>query len=147
MTESVMTSNKPYLLRAFYEWIVDNDLTPYILVDTSGKDVVVPEQFISENKITLNIAPRAVAELDVGNAFVMFNARFNGSPMQVEFPVESVLAIYARENEQGMVFPIVQSESQSENDGELSDDKQPSATISPITVAAKKKKPTLTVVK
>lgn len=99
-----VTPSQPYLLRAIYEWIVDNSLTPYILVDASNDDVHVPQEYIENGKIVLNIAPRAVSNLDLGNTEVLFDARFSGQHMQVNFPVGSVLAIYAKENGQGMVF-------------------------------------------
>ena len=99
-----LTSNQPYLLRAIYEWIVDNSLTPYILVDASNDDVHVPRQFVENGKIVLNIAPRAVSNLELRNEQVLFDARFSGQPMQVILPMHAVLAIYAKENGQGMVF-------------------------------------------
>lgn len=99
-----LTSSQPYLLRAIYEWIVDNELTPYVLVDASNDDVQVPTQYVENGKIVLNIAPRAVSNLELGNEQVLFNARFAGKPMQVMFPMQAVLAIYAKENGQGMVF-------------------------------------------
>ncbi|MEJ2397982.1 MAG: ClpXP protease specificity-enhancing factor [Gammaproteobacteria bacterium] len=99
-----MTSSQPYLLRAIYEWIVDNSLTPYILVDAGNSDVQVPQQFVENGKIVLNIAPRAVNNLQLNNEQVTFDARFSGQPMQVMLPISAVLAIYAKENGQGMVF-------------------------------------------
>lgn len=99
-----LTSSQPYLLRAIYEWIVDNSLTPYILVDASNDDVQVPRQFVEDGKIVLNIAPRAVSNLQLSNEQVLFEARFSGKPMQVMLPMRAVLAIYAKENGQGMVF-------------------------------------------
>lgn len=99
-----LTPSQPYLLRAIYEWIVDNDLTPYLLVDASNDDVHVPRQYVENGKIVLNIAPRAVNNLELSNENVNFNARFSGQAMDVIFPVDSVLAIYAKENGQGMVF-------------------------------------------
>ena len=99
-----LTSSQPYLLRAIYEWIVDNSLTPYILVDASNDDVQVPRQYVENGKIVLNIAPRAVTNLELSNEQVLFDARFSGKPMQVMLPMRTVLAIYAKENGQGMVF-------------------------------------------
>ena len=99
-----LTSSQPYLLRAIYEWIVDNSLTPYILVDASNDDVLVPRQYVENGKIVLNIAPRAVSNLELSNEQVLFDARFSGKPMQVMLPMRAVLAIYAKENGQGMVF-------------------------------------------
>ncbi len=98
------TSSQPYLIRAIYQWIIDNDLTPYLLVDASNDDVVVPRHYIENHKIILNVAPRAVTNLELGNEQVWFDARFAGNPMHVQFPVLAVLAIYAKENGQGMVF-------------------------------------------
>ncbi|HEX21878.1 MAG TPA: ClpXP protease specificity-enhancing factor [Chromatiales bacterium] len=99
-----MTSSRPYLLRAIYEWIVDNGLTPYLLVNAGYPDVRVPVEHINNGKIILNVAPEAVQALDLGTADVSFNARFDGRPMNLFFPVAAVLAIYARENGRGMVF-------------------------------------------
>ncbi len=100
-----MTSNRPYLVRAFYEWLVDNGLTPYLLVEVADSSVQVPQQFVEDGRITLNISPSAVRHLELGNEFISFNARFGGKPMDVLFPVESVLGIYAQENGSGMLFP------------------------------------------
>lgn len=99
-----MTPSRPYLIRALYDWIVDNGMTPYVLVNAEDDKVVVPRQFVEGGKIVLNINPSAVQNLDLGNDFVEMNARFSGSPMHVSVPVMSVLAIYARENGKGMVF-------------------------------------------
>ncbi len=99
-----MTSSRPYLIRALYQWIVDNGLTPYILVDALVDGVSVPEQHIQDNKIVLNIAPMAVEAMDLGDDAVCFSARFSGKSMDLFVPTEAVLAIYARENGQGMMF-------------------------------------------
>lgn len=99
-----MNSSRPYLIRALYEWIVDNGLTPYVLVDTSTTEVVVPQSFVENGRIILNVSPDATHSLVLGNDLITFNARFSGSAMDVSVPVASVLAIYARENGQGMMF-------------------------------------------
>jgi stringent starvation protein B len=99
-----MTPSRPYLIRALYDWIVDNGMTPYVLVNAEDEEVVVPRQFVEGGKIVLNVNPSAVQNLQLGNAFVEMDARFSGSPMHVSVPVMSVLAIYARENGKGMVF-------------------------------------------
>ena len=99
-----MTSNRPYLLRALYDWICDNHLTPYLLVDASGEDMSLPYDFVEDNKIVLNISPSAVRDLDLSNDYINFSARFSGKSLNVYFPVEAVLAIYAKENGRGMVF-------------------------------------------
>ena len=100
-----MTSSRPYLIRAVYEWIADNDLTPQIVVDAQQEQVRVPTAFVREGKIVLNIAPTAVRGLRLGNEWVEFSARFQGTPFDVVVPVHAVLAIMARENGTGMSFP------------------------------------------
>ena len=100
----VMTSNRPYLLRALYEWISDNALTPHILVDASFKDVVVPEQAVQQGKVVLNVSASATTQLELGNEYIQFNARFTGQPHRIVIPMNAVIAIYARENGQGMMF-------------------------------------------
>ncbi|TAM99586.1 MAG: ClpXP protease specificity-enhancing factor [Rhodanobacteraceae bacterium] len=99
-----MTSNRPYLLRAVHEWICDNGLTPYIVVDAGKPGVQVPPQAINEGKVVLNLAPRAVARLEIGNDAITFMARFGGVSHAVSVPVAAVQAIYARENGQGMLL-------------------------------------------
>ena len=104
-TTAVMTSNRPYLLRAMYEWIADNGMTPYILVDAAAPGVSVPKSAIKDGRVVLNIAARAVAQLELGKDWVRFVARFSGVSQSVETPMAAVLAIYAQENGQGMMFP------------------------------------------
>ena len=99
-----MTPNRPYLLRAFYEWIVDNNLTPYLVVDATLSGVKVPLQHVQNGQIVLNINPSAVGNLLLGNDAVTFNARFGGSPFALYIPQRAVLAIYARENGAGTMF-------------------------------------------
>jgi stringent starvation protein B len=99
------TSKKPYLLRAMYEWIVDNDLTPHLLVDATAKGVFVPPSAVKDDRVLLNIAPRAVFGLNLGNDLVSLKASFGGAQREVSFPLASVLAIYSREDIQhGIVF-------------------------------------------
>jgi stringent starvation protein B len=107
MTERVppMSSNRPYLLRAIYDWITDNQLTPYILVDATAEGVRVPPQVVKDGQVVLNIAMRAVADLELGNESVRFQARFSGVSQSIRVPVQAVLALYAQENGQGMMFP------------------------------------------
>ncbi len=100
----MMTSSRPYLLRAIYTWIVDNDLTPYLLVDAQAETVEVPRQYVEKGKIVLNIGSNAVQALALENDHVDFNARFSGQPMSVHVPMKAALAIYAKENGQGMIF-------------------------------------------
>ena len=99
-----MLSSRPYLARALYEWLLDNDQTPYIVVDAEREGVQVPGQFIQNGQIVLNIAPTAVRDLSLANDAVTFSARFSGQPMQVIVPCEALIALYARENGVGMVF-------------------------------------------
>ena len=99
-----MTPLKPYLIRSIYEWIIDNDLTPYLLVDAENSRAILPFQLIEDGKILLNIRPEATDALSLGNEWVEFNARFGGKPMHIVVPVIAVLAIYAKENGKGMVF-------------------------------------------
>ena len=99
-----MTPLKPYLIRSIYEWIIDNDLTPYLLVDAENSSAILPVQLIEDGKILLNIRPAATDALSLGNELVEFNARFGGKPMHIVVPVIAVLAIYAKENGKGMVF-------------------------------------------
>jgi stringent starvation protein B len=100
-----MSSNRPYLLRALYQWIGDNSMTPYLLVDAGREGVQVPPSTIKDGRVVLNIAARAVAGLDLGNREVRFKARFGGISQNVVVPVSAVLAIYAQETGQGMMLP------------------------------------------
>jgi len=120
-----MTSNRPYLLRALYQWITDNNMTPHILVDAGVDGVDVPEHAIQKGKVILNIDQAAVRDLDLGNEWLTFNARFAGRPHNVSVPVESVLAIYAKENGQGMMF--AQDDESPPPDGSAGDDGPKSA--------------------
>lgn len=99
-----MTSLKPYLIRAIYGWIADNHMTPYVLVNANAAETVVPNHFVQEGKIILNLRPEAVQGLCLGDDHIEFNARFGGAPTHVTFPVAAVLGIYAKENGRGMVF-------------------------------------------
>lgn len=100
-----MTSNRPYLLRALNDWILDNGLTPHLLVDALYPGVQVPEGHVEDGRIVLNIAPAAVRNLSLGDEVLEFHGRFGGTPCHVMLPVQSVIAIYARENGEGMAFP------------------------------------------
>lgn len=98
-------STKPYLLRALYEWCTDNGYTPHIAVRVDNQ-TRVPRQFVRDNEIVLNISFEATSQLQMGNEWVEFSARFSGKSHKIEVPVANVLAIYARENGQGMAFPV-----------------------------------------
>ncbi|MGF1753231.1 ClpXP protease specificity-enhancing factor [Vibrio makurazakiensis] len=99
-----MTPRRPYMLRAFYEWLVDNELTPHLVVEATLPGVRVPEEFIQDGQIILNVAPRAVGQLELGNEAVTFSARFGGRPHSVIVPLYAIEAIYARENGAGTMF-------------------------------------------
>ena len=105
MSTIVMTSNRSYLLRAMYDWIADNGMTPYILVDAAAPGVDVPKSAVKDGRVVLNIAARAVAQLELGKEQVRFVARFSGVSQAVDVPMGAILAIYAQENGQGMMFP------------------------------------------
>ncbi len=100
-----MTSHRPYLLRALYEWIADNGMTPHLLVDATQPGVRVPPHTIKDGRVVLNVADRAVAKLEMDNDSVRFTARFGGVSQPVVVPIPAVLAIYARETGQGMALP------------------------------------------
>lgn len=99
-----MNSSRPYMIRAIYEWVSDNGLTPYVMVDATFPHVVVPERFVEDGSIILNIASQAVGRLHLGNDAVEFEARFSGVLQHIYIPVMAVRAVYAQENGRGMVF-------------------------------------------
>ena len=100
------TSTRPYLIRALYEWCTDNGLTPYVAVAVD-QSVQVPREYVKNNEIVLNISFDATSSLKLGNDFIEFKARFAGSSRDIMVPIVRVIAIYARENGQGMAFPLV----------------------------------------
>ena len=102
---SEMLIQRPYLLRAFYNWIVDSECTPHIIVDASLPNVEVPVQFVEDGKIVLNISPESVIAFSLDDDALSFNARFSGQPMQVYVPLYAIEGIYARENGAGTIFP------------------------------------------
>ncbi|MEQ1513985.1 MAG: ClpXP protease specificity-enhancing factor [Lysobacteraceae bacterium] len=104
-TSPRMTSFRPYLLRALYAWIADNDMTPHLLVDAARPGVQVPASAVNDGKVVLNVAARAVSGLDMGNEGIAFTARFRGVSHPVWVPMAAVLAIYARETGQLMPLP------------------------------------------
>ncbi|AGA90430.1 stringent starvation protein B [Thioflavicoccus mobilis 8321] len=118
-----MTSNRPYLIRALYEWILDNELTPHLLVDARRKDAELPVAYVQDGKIVLNISPSAVRGLVIGNERITFGARFGGQAMNISAPVDAVIGIYARENGNGMLFPDEEPQQASEDvDGSADSD-------------------------
>lgn len=115
----MLTSKRPYLVRAIYEWIADNDLTPYLLVDASMDGVSVPSHAVQNDRVVLNVSVKAVDALQLGNQMISFDARFNGRVENIAVPLTAVLAIYARENGVGMAFDA------EEDDGVNVDSEQP----------------------
>lgn len=101
-----MSSSRPYLIRSLYEWILDNQCTPYVLVNAHYPDTVVPESFVEAGQIVLNLSPNAIRHLEMDNDKICFDGRFGGVAQQVWLPAQAVMAIYARENGQGMVFEV-----------------------------------------
>lgn len=131
-----MTSSRPYMIRALYEWIVDNNCKPYILVDAHASNVQVPQQYVNkEGQIVLNISPDAVLNLTIDNTGIFFNAKFGGIPTDISVPSHGILGIYARENGQGMIFEPE------------SDPEPPPASPDPDNSNTGGKKPSLRVVK
>jgi stringent starvation protein B len=136
-----MNSSRPYLLRALYEWIVDNNCTPYVVVNALREDVQIPRAYVKDGQIVLNISPTAVVGLKLENDGLMFSARFAGVPMEVYAPMAAVLGIYARENGQGMIFEI------EEGDGAPTDQPPKGGAPAPLDKSEKSKRPGLKVVK
>ncbi|QKZ06685.1 MULTISPECIES: ClpXP protease specificity-enhancing factor [Pseudomonas] len=101
-----MNSSRPYLVRALYEWIVDNDCTPHMLVNSEYRSVQVPKGFASDGQIVLNVSPKAVRHLHMDNEAVSFEGRFGGVAHTLYVPIGAILGVYARENGQGMVFDL-----------------------------------------
>ena len=133
--EIPMSSTRPYLVRAFYEWILDNDCTPYLLVNSELPHVIVPKQHIDKDgTIVLNIAPMAVQKLLINNESVRFGARFDGNVWDICIPMYAILAIYAHENGQGMVFEEDELLVIPENTPLAPSEKKPAARPSHLTV-------------
>ena len=126
-----MTSNRPYLIRAIYDWIVDNQLTPYILVNADYPEAQVPTSYVENGRIVLDISPQACRGLHLENDKVVFTARFGGEPVQISVGPGAVLAIYAKENGSGMEFAL--------------DD--PNIPVPVAQIDAKSRKPALSLVK
>lgn len=132
---TTMTSNRPYLIRAFYDWIVDNHLTPYILVNSAYPGVQVPEEHIRHDRIVLNISPTATRGLLLENDRIVFTARFSGQTEQIFLSPSAVLEIYAKENGRGIAFALEE------------DDETPPPASPEADTNAPKNKPALKLVK
>lgn len=100
-----MKSKRPYMLRAIYDWIWDSQQTPYIIVDAKIHNVMVPQHLVKDGFITLNISSNAVRDLKLGDDVVTFSTRFNGVQENIYVPIQAVTAIYAAENNDGVIFP------------------------------------------
>jgi stringent starvation protein B len=135
-----MRSSRPYLIRALYEWVLDNQLTPYILVNAEIPGVDVPRQHVEDGKIILNIATHAIQNLNISNQAIEFDASFAGKPTNVYAPIKAILAIYARENGRGMVF----NEEEEETDNGTAENE---VAPQPVKYTHKPRKPKLTIVK
>lgn len=140
MSEQKLSPTRPYLARAIYDWICDNQLTPYVLVDATQKGVQVPQQHVRDGQIVLNIAPHAVHQFEMTMDFIAFSARFGGVPQQLYLPMSAVMGIYSRENGQGLYFDPQEYD---DFDGEIDALPEQDATQSAETPV--KKKPSLRV--
>ena len=125
-----MNSSRPYLVRALYEWIVDNDCTPHMLVNSDYPKVQVPAGFASDGQIVLNVSPTAVRQLHMDNEAVSFEGRFGGVPHTLYVPIPAIMGVYARENGQGMVFDL-EEPLEADDEVEPDDDGPPPGTEPP----------------
>jgi len=118
-----MGPNRPYLLRAFYQWLLDNECTPHLVVNADLPGVQVPYEHVKDGQIVLNIAPHAIGDIEMSNERVMFSARFGGKPFQLIIPMAAINAIYARENGAGTMFEdepyYLEQEHQQQSDSDL----------------------------
>ena len=130
MMDADLPSTRPYLLRALYEWCTDNGFTPYVAVKVD-QTVQVPREYVQGGEIVLNVSMDATSSLKLGNDFIEFKARFGGKPRDIMVPVNRVMAIYARENGQGMAFPV-----QDEETAPPTQDAAPDAPEDPVPPAA-----------
>ena len=98
------TPTRPYMVRALYQWIEDNALTPYLMVDATADNVQIPREHVQDGRIVLNIASRATGNMTMANEYINFSARFGGVSQEIWVPLQAVIGIYAKENSQGMFF-------------------------------------------
>lgn len=141
MTDANLTPTRPYLARAIYEWICDNQLTPYLLVDATQSYVKVPTQHVKDGQIVLNIVPHAVHQFQIDNDAIFFSARFGGVPQEIYVPMSAVLGIYSRENGQGLFFDPKEYDGQTSSEDALPEVEQDQ----PEKTDENKKKPSLRV--
>ena len=133
-----LSPTRPYMARAIYEWVCDNNMTPYLLVDATRPNTMVPEQFIKDGQIVLNIVPHAVHALHMSNDAISFSARFGGVSRDIYVPMAAVLGIYARENGQGLFFDPEEYANQQDPQAPLATDTTETSEQETV-----KKKPTL----
>ena len=139
-----LPSNRPYFVRAIYDWLTDNAQTPYLVVDAEYEDVYIPQYLVENGKIVLNISMSAVRELELGNEAVTFSARFNGRAMDIYIPIDAVLGLVSREHGDGMFFRAKEAETTEEDAPE----DPPPATLAPEPNKLRKKgRPRLKIVK
>jgi stringent starvation protein B len=138
----MMTSNRPYLVKAIYEWVMDNGVTPHVVINAMDESASVPQQYVDDGQIILNINPSAVQNLVIDDECIMFSARFGGKPYNIYAPMHTVLAIYAAENGQGMMFNDEQNGGPPPSNNDGSDENNTDNHKPP-----ERKKPTLRVVK
>lgn len=134
---TALSGSRPYFVRAVYEWIVDQQLTPYLLVNSNWPGAELPFEFAQDGQLVLNVSPSAVRHLALGNDAILFSARFSGRPMDITVPMGAVLGIYTKEDGRGMFF----------DPAEYSPEPTPSPVTKPTSQDAPKKRPSLRVVK
>ena len=134
MTEETtsITPTRPYMVRALYQWIEDNALTPYLMVDATTDNVQIPREHVQDGRIVLNIASRATGNMSMGNEYINFSARFGGVSQEIWVPLTAVMGIYAKENSQGMFFDP--------NEYDNYEPEEEAASVSKITTATPKPK-------
>jgi stringent starvation protein B len=139
-----MTSSRPYIVRALYEWILENKCTPYVLVNAFDEGVQVPQEHVKDGQIILNITPSAVQSLSMHDSAIEFQGRFGGISKHVFVPIEAIMGIYAKENGQGMMFDV-ENDGSDPTDPEGPDEKPDSS--GEDSIGSSNKKPSLRLVK
>lgn len=137
----MMNSSRPYILRALHEWIVDNECTPHLLVDVNYPNVKVPPGYAVDEQIVLNTAPAAVRYFEIDNQAVSFEALFSGAPFSLYVPIEAILAIYARENGQGMFFDATSAQLGEDQEEPSQTDEEPSVMLCAVETERSKDNP------
>ena len=123
--ETLLNSHRPYLIRAIREWAMDNGLTPQLLIDAEVDGIMIPRGYVENGKIVLNVHTQAVQALEMGNEYITFSARFSGTSYAINLPIQSVLAVFARENGQGIFFQEEETQHQMEQSADDSKERLP----------------------